>query len=363
MKKVKQVFPSRNYITVDSYGDVEVIFNPVGDGFEGDDKLMFRKGRWAFRVNDFLSGKVMADGSKEGMGRKVYSLNLVYDDEDGEPIVNTTYVDPTSVIPLDGSVVDVVGSEKLAQEKTLQLVSTAENQMVANASLGDIANSIQNIMPTRDSQTSINMSVDAVKSSVDAVKSAQKDLQERIASNVDVIGSDVSDILSNVESIFRDCALSYKQDEIKKALTSDIYKKIEAVENSVDSVGSTLDNIFDDDSGYVMRSQMKMVLSRLLDEDSTSVGDNINYFLSAFNGRFGSRSVALQSIGGDKRYSAGTVFYFGSTRFISLRSDCITISVGSEFLLLGDMSEYNKGTVKRLDGVKFAQSDVTKIVA
>ena len=318
MKKVKQVFPSRNYITVDSYGDVEVIFNPVGDGFEGDDKLMFRKGRWAFRVNDFLSGKVMADGSKEGMGRKVYSLNLVYDDEDGEPIVNTTYVDPTSVIPLDGSVVDVVGSEKLAQEKTLQLVSTAENQMVANASLGDIANSIQNIMPTRDSQTSINMSVDAVKSSVDAVKSE---------------------------------------------MVSTIYDKIGAVEKSVESVGDALDNIFDDDSGYVMRSQMRMVLSRLLDEDSTSVGDNINYFLSAFNGRFGSRSVALQSIGGNKRYSAGTVFYFGSTRFISLRSDCITIPVGSEFLLLGDMSEYNKGTVKRLDGVKFAQSDVTKIVA
>ena len=312
------MFPSRNYITVDSYGDVEVIFNPVGDGFEGDDKLMFRKGRWAFRVNDFLSGKVMADGSKEGMGRKVYSLNLVYDDEDGEPIVNTTYVDPTSVIPLDGSVVDVVGSEKLAQEKTLQLVSTAENQMVANASLGDIANSIQNIMPTRDSQTSINMSVDAVKSSVDAVKSE---------------------------------------------MVSTIYDKIGAVEKSVESVGDALDNIFDDDSGYVMRSQMRMVLSRLLDEDSTSVGDNINYFLSAFNGRFGSRSVALQSIGGNKRYSAGTVFYFGSTRFISLRSDCITIPVGSEFLLLGDMSEYNKGTVKRLDGVKFAQSDVTKIVA
>lgn len=116
MKKIKQVFPSRNYITIDSFGDVEVVFNPVGDGFEGDDKLMFRKGRWAFRVNDFLSGKVMADGSKEGMGRKVYSLNLVYDDKDGEPIVNTTYVDPTSVIPLDGSVVDVVGSEKLAQK-------------------------------------------------------------------------------------------------------------------------------------------------------------------------------------------------------------------------------------------------------
>ena len=208
MKKIKQVFPSRNYITVDSYGDVEVIFNPVGDGFEGDDKLMFRKGRWAFRVNDFLSGKVMADGSKEGMGRKVYSLNLVYDDADGEPIVNTTYVDPTSVIPLDGSVVDVVGSEKLAQEKTLQIVEK---------NTGDL--------------------------------------------------------------------------------------------------------------------------------------------------RFHSRSVSLESIGGNKRYSVGTVFYFGTNRFISLRSDCITISVGSEFLLLGDMSEYNNGTVKRLDGVKFAQSDVTKIVS
>lgn len=123
MKKIKQVFPSRNYITIDSFGDVEVIFNPVGDGFEGDDKLMFRKGRWAFRVNDFLSGRVMPDGSKEAMGRKVYSLNLVYDDKDGEPIVNTTYVDPTSVIPLDGSIVDVVGSEKLAQEDTVQTLA------------------------------------------------------------------------------------------------------------------------------------------------------------------------------------------------------------------------------------------------
>ena len=123
MKKIKQVFPSRNYITIDSFGDVEVVFNPVGDGFEGDDKLMFRKGRWAFRVNDFLSGKVMPDGSKEGMGRKVYSLNLVYDDKDGEPIVNTTYVDPTSVIPLDGSIVDVVGSEKLAQKSEQEKIS------------------------------------------------------------------------------------------------------------------------------------------------------------------------------------------------------------------------------------------------
>lgn len=79
--------------------------------------------------------------------------------------------------------------------------------------------------------------------------------------------------------------------------------------------------------------------------------------------RFHSRSVSLESIGGNKRYSAGTVFYFGTNRFVSLRSDCITISVGSEFLLLGDMSEYNNGTVKRLDGVKFAQSDVTKIVS
>lgn len=316
MKKIKQVFPSRNYITVDSYGDVEVIFNPVGDGFEGDDKLMFRKGRWAFRVNDFLSGKVMADGSKEGMGRKVYSLNLVYNDEDGEPIVNTTYVDPTSVIPLDGSVVDVVGSEKLAQ----------------------------------------------------------KDLQERIASNVDVIGSDVGDILSNVESIFRDCAVSYKQDEIKTVLTSDIYNKIGAVENSVDSVGSTLDNLFDDDSGYAMRSQIKEVIAKqnelqnlckgsFISTDDEYLADIVDNFWWLYSNRFRRRTTAIESISGNSRYSAGTVFYFGTNRFISLRSDCITIDVGSELLLLGDMSEYNNGTVKRLDGVKFAQSDVTKIVS
>lgn len=299
MKKVKQVFPSRNYITVDSYGDVEVIFNPVGDGFEGDDKLMFRKGRWAFRVNDFLSGKVMADGSKEGMGRKVYSLNIVYNDEDGEPIVNTTYVDPTSVIPLDGSVVDVVGSENLAQKS--EQVETLSNVLAINSN---------------------------------------------------------SEVIAN------------KQKKILTALTSDIYNKIDAVENSVDSVGSSLDNLFDDDNGFVMRSQIKELLANqifiknlLLDDDDTSVAQDVNLLLGAFGSRFLSRSVGLDSFGGSKRYSAGTVFYFGTNRFISLRSDCITISVGSEFLLLGDMSEYNNGTVKRLDGVKFARSDVTKIVS
>ena len=308
MKKIKQVFPSRNYITVDSYGDVEVVFNPVGDGFEGDDKLMFRKGRWAFRVNDFLSGKVMADGSKEGMGRKVYSLNLVYDDEDGEPVVNTTYVDPTSVIPLDGSVVDVVGSEKLAQEKTLQTVAK-------EATLQDV-------------QYGVNV----------------------LRSKIDLR------------------ATSAKQDEIKTVLTSDIYNKIGAVENSVDSVGSTLDNLFDDDSGYAMRSQIKLILDRLIDEDETSVADDVNYVLRAVTslrmeiGKH-NRSAIVLSLGANQYYSAGTVFYFGTNRFISLRSDCITILVGSEFLLLGDISEYNNGTVKRLDGVKFAQSDVTKIVS
>ena len=314
MKKIKQVFPSRNYITVDSYGDVEVIFNPVGDGFEGDDKLMFRKGRWAFRVNDFLSGKVMADGSKEGMGRKVYSLNLVYDDEDGEPIVNTTYVDPTSVIPLDGSVVDVVGSEKLAQKDLQVELKNVQDKIL------DILADLQTVLIWR-----------------------QNDDNENISQNI-------FDLFEN-------------QEEIKTALTSDIYNKIEAVENSVDSVGSAIDNLFDDDSGYVMRSQMKVVLDRLIDEDGTSVSDDVNYVLKAINSRFNSRNSGLQSIGGNKRYSVGTVFYFGTNRFISLRSDCITISVGSEFLLLGDMSEYNNGTVKRLDGVKFAQSDVTKIVS
>lgn len=286
MKKIKQVFPSRNYITVDSYGDVEVIFNPVGDGFEGDDKLMFRKGRWAFRVNDFLSGKVMPDGSREGMGRKVYSLNLVYDDKDGEPIVNTTYVDPTSVIPLDGSVVDVVGSEKLAQ-KDLQV----ELKNVLNEVLGVVAD-LQTVLIWR-----------------------QNDDNENISQNVFDLAENQRDTLT--------------------ALKSDIYNKIEAVENSVDSLGSTVENV---------------------------LGDVVDFKLRWSN-RYLSESVTLQSIAGNKRYSAGTVFYFGTTRFISLRSDCITISVGSEFLLLGDMSEYNNGTVKRLDGVKFAQSDVTKIVS
>lgn len=326
MKKIKQVFPSRNYITIDSYGDVEVIFNPVGDGFEGDDKLMFRKGRWAFRVNDFLSGKVMADGSKEGMGRKVYSLNLVYDDEDGEPIVNTTYVDPTSVIPLDGSVVDVVGSEKLAQ-KDLQI----ELKNVVNE-VFDIVADLQTVLVWR-----------------------QNDDNENISQNV--------------------FDLAESQRDIKTALTSDIYNKIGAVENSVNGVKSTVDNLFDDDSGYAMRSQIKAVLDKqdklqFLCKNAFVEGTDGDYFVDIlqdlnFNyvNRFRSSAVNLENIGGNKRYSAGTVFYFGSTRFISLRTDCVSISVGSEFLLLGDMSEYNNGTVKRLDGVKFAQSDVTKIVS
>ena len=353
MKKVKQVFPSRNYITVDSYGDVEVIFNHIGDGFEGDDKLMFRKGRWAFRVNDFLSGKVMADGSKEGMGRKVYSLNLVYDDEDGEPIVNTTYVDPTSVIPLDGSVVDVVGLEELAQEKTLQKIERYTAALYNQVPNFELINSIHNVMPTKENQVSINVSVDAVKSSVDEVKSSE----DAVKSSVDEVKSSVDEVKSSVD------AVKSSVDEIKLERISTIYNKIGAVEDAVDRVGSALDNMFDDDSGYVMRSQMKLVLDRLIDEDSDSVADNVNYVLKAINSRFSSRSSSLQSIGENKRYSAGTVFYFGTNRFISLRSDCITVSVGSEFLLLGDMSEYNNGTVKRLDGVKFAQSDVTKIVA
>lgn len=302
MKKIKQVFPSRNYITVDSYGDVEVIFNPVGDGFEGDDKLMFRKGRWAFRVNDFLSGKVMADGSKEGMGRKVYSLNLVYDDEDGEPIVNTTYVDPTSVIPLDGSVVDVVGSEKLAQENTLQNVEKNTGglyNIIPQFEL--IANNVQNNMATRDIQTSINMSIDTVSAKVDNLPNKE----------------DFSNLVSPVLAI-----------------------------------GSAVDRIEGINKSAFTTSEGGEFLADILDS-----------FYVSWVARNWSHSVHLESIGGNNRYSAGTVFYFGTNRFISLRSDCVTVSVGSEFLLLGDMSEYNNGTVKRLDGVKFAQSDVTKIVS
>lgn len=325
MKKIKQVFPSRNYITVDSYGDVEVIFNPVGDGFEGDDKLMFRKGRWAFRVNDFLSGKVMADGSKEGMGRKVYSLNLVYDDEDGEPIVNTTYVDPTSVIPLDGSVVDVVGSEKLAQ-KDLQV----ELKNVLNEVLSIVAD-LQTVLIWR-----------------------QNDDNENISQNVFDLAENQRDTLT--------------------ALKSDIYNKIEAVENSIVSLGSTVDNLFDDDNGFAMRSQIKEVIAKqdelqnlckgsFISSDDEYLADMVSNFWGLYSQRFRRRTTAIESIAGNSRYSSGTVFYFGTNRFIALRSDCITISVGSEFLLLGDMSEYNNGTVKRLDGVKFAQSDVTKIVS
>lgn len=321
MKKIKQVFPSRNYITVDSYGDVEVIFNPVGDGFEGDDKLMFRKGRWAFRVNDFLSGKVMADGSKEGMGRKVYSLNLVYDDADGEPIVNTTYVDPTSVIPLDGSVVDVVGSEKLAQ-KDLQekLLTELENWLVTgNQDSGyySVAEALYNVM-----------------------------------GDLNVVASGG--------------ATAENQRNLLTALTSDIYNKIEAVENSVDSLGSTVGNLFDDDSGFAMRSQIKKVIDNLgVISDVVDEIESVNEdFRDKYNFRFNKHSVNVENrVGGTFRFSSGTVFCFGTTHFIALRSDCISLDLGSEYVLLGDMSEYNNGVVKRLDGVKFAQSDVTKIVS
>ena len=293
MKKIKQVFPSRNYITVDSYGDVEVIFNPVGDGFEGDDKLMFRKGRWAFRVNDFLSGKVMADGSKEGMGRKVYSLNLVYDDADGEPAVNTTYVDPTSVIPLDGSVVDVVGSEKLAQEKTLQTVEKNTGDLIT----------VENTLLERTD----NIQTDVI--------TIRDNVLNRLASESSLIQVDTD--INQMKSI-------------------------------LDTIGGWLH--YENSDG-----DFKSIYDLLDDVRFNQV--NIDDL------RFKSRSVNLESIGGNKRYSVGTVFYFGTNRFISLRSDCIIIVVGSELLLLGDMSEYNNGTVKRLDGVKFAQSDVTKIVS
>ena len=315
MKKIKQVFPSRNYITVDSYGDVEVIFNPVGDGFEGDDKLMFRKGRWAFRVNDFLSGKVMADGSKEGMGRKVYSLNLVYDDEDGEPIVNTTYVDPTSVIPLDGSVVDIVGSEKLAQEKTLQTVEKNTSGLFNIIPVFElIGNEVQNNMPTRDSQTSINMSVDTVSSKIDNLAS------EPTLNSLKVIVDGISDLVDTRATIAKQNEIISNQDKLENLCRN---------------------SFFSSDNEYL--------------------ADIVSGFWDTFGRRFRRRNSSIESIGGKSRYSAGTVFYFGTNRFISLRSDCITVSVGSEFLLLGDMSEYNNGTVKRLDGVKFAQSDVTKI--
>ena len=317
MKKIKQVFPSRNYITVDSYGDVEVIFNPVGDGFEGDDKLMFRKGRWAFRVNDFLSGKVMADGSKEGMGRKVYSLSLVYDDEDGEPIVNTTYVDPTSVIPLDGSVVDVVGSEKLAQEKTLQTVEKNTGGLFNIIPVFElIGNEVQNNMPTRDSQTSIHMSVDTVSSKIDNLAS------ELTLNSLKVIVDGISDLVDTRATIAKQNEIINKQDKLEK-----------------------------------------LCRASFVSSDDEYLADIASGIWGAFSQRFRRQNCDIESIGGNKRYSVGTVFYFGTNRFISLRSDCITISVGSEFLLLGDMSEYNNGTVKRLDGVKFAQSDVTKIVS
>lgn len=210
MKKIKQVFPSRNYITIDSFGDVEVVFNPVGDGFEGDDKLMFRKGRWAFRVNDFLSGKVMPDGSKEGMGRKVYSLNLVYDDKDGEPIVNTTYVDPTSVIPLDGSIVDVVGSEKLAQEETLQAIKINTGGIYNIIPIFEkISKDVSNVS-TSENQNFIDMSINSVGAKVDNLPN-KNDFSELI-SQVLAIGSGVEGIsgdISYCKSISRNL-LSYK---------------------------------------------------------------------------------------------------------------------------------------------------------
>ena len=140
--KVKQVFPSRNYITIDCKGDIKVVFNPVGNGTEGDDELLFRAGRWAFRVNDFLAGKMMPNGDKESMNRKIYSLNIVYNDEDGEPAVTTTYVDPTSVITLDGSRVSINGFNEMA---TLEAQSQIKSLMATKAKQTEIINAINAI--------------------------------------------------------------------------------------------------------------------------------------------------------------------------------------------------------------------------
>lgn len=144
MKVFKKIFPSRNYITIDAFGDCEIIFNPVGDGFEGEDSLKFRRGRWAFRVNDFLAGKVLPNGEKEGMNRKTYSIGIVYDDADGEPIISTTYVDPTSVIPLDGSMVTINGFDGV--EVTNDSLSVDVKNDLLNVRVADevrIANEIQ----------------------------------------------------------------------------------------------------------------------------------------------------------------------------------------------------------------------------
>lgn len=150
MKKVKQVFPSRNYITIDTQGDIEIVFNPVGDGTEGDDKLTFRRGRWAFRCNDFLAGKMLPNGENESMNRKIYSLNVVYDSENGEPIIDTTYVDPTSVIPLDGSLVTVGNLGTLA-------TITKQNEIKAAIESIDFSE-----LPSALIQDAINMKIEDI---------------------------------------------------------------------------------------------------------------------------------------------------------------------------------------------------------
>lgn len=134
MKVMQRIFPSRNYITIDTKGDSEIVFNPTVtnnatkvsvEGVEvlGDDVLKVSKGRWAFRSDDFLNGKVLANGQREVMNRKIYNVAIVYDDEDGEPNISTTYIDPTSVVPLDGARVQLAGiSEISTKEKQEDII-------------------------------------------------------------------------------------------------------------------------------------------------------------------------------------------------------------------------------------------------
>lgn len=134
--------------------------------------------------------------------------------------------------------------------------------------------------------------------------------------------------------------------QIKGVLTDNIYNKIEAVENSVDVVGSavedvnsTIDNFFDDNTGYSTRAQVRELSEKLTTienlcrasfisgEYDEFLADILSNLSDHYVSRFRRRNTNIESIAGNSRYSSGTVFYFGSTRFIALRTDCISILI------------------------------------
>ncbi|WP_443737298.1 hypothetical protein [Treponema sp.] len=129
-------------------------------------------------------------------------------------------------------------------------------------------------------------------------------------------------------------------------------EKMPSVSNQVELISKVLEI-----SSEVERMRGTIDQTLYSSEYGETLIDVVRGFYAKFADRFLNNSCKNLIFNNNARYSAGSVFYFGEIRFIALRTDCISISVGNEVLLLGDMSEYNNGSVKRLDGVKFGQSD------